>query len=197
MELVQSLAHSCILSICCDPCLHSGEHVKDRVRPTVSERKSGKSIGTDFGTWMGKRSEFVTIGKYDSSTLIYIPSMDAFYYAAPPALLSPKCNDKTVFLGQYVVDDDLTPRVLVFDMVRINGVSCADMPPTERYACLQQMGDLLGPICSVQWVGECKVLQSELKSGRFKVPHAVRGVMALSSVPGKVTTVDEVAAKRT
>ena len=193
MDLVQSLSHSCILSICCDPCLHSGEHVKDRIRPTVSEnKKTSKSINS-FGTWMGKCAEFVTIGKYDSATLIYLPSMDAFYYASPPALLSPKCNDKTVFLGQYVVDDDSTPRVLVFDLVRINGVSCADMPPTERYACLQQMGELLGPRCSVQWVGECKVLQDELQSGRFKVPHAVRGVMALSSVPGKVT---EVAAKR-
>ena len=140
---------------------------------------------------MGKGAEFVTIGKYDSSTVIYLPSMDSFYYAAPPALLSPKCGDKTVFLAQYVVDDDSTPRVLVFDLVRINGVSCADMPPTERYACLQTMGDLLGPICSIQWVGECKVLQSELSSGRFKVPHAVRGVMALSSVPGRVTAVDE------
>ena len=191
MDLVSSLSHSCILNICCDPCLHSGEHVKDRIRPFIAK---GKAADSGFGTWMGKSAEFVTVGKYDSSTLIYLPSMDAFYYASPPSMLSQKCGDKTVFLAQYVVDDDSTPRVLVFDLVRINGVSCADMPPTERYACLQQMGDLLGPICSIQWVGECKVLQTELQSGQFKVPHAVRGVMALSSVPGRVT---EHAVKRT
>ena len=64
------------------------------------------------------------------------------------------------------------------------------MPARERYACLQQLGEVLGPACMVQWAGECDVLGSELKSGRFKVPHAVRYVIALTAVPGKVKAVE-------
>jgi hypothetical protein len=41
----------------------------------------------------------------------------------------------------------------------------------------------------VQWAGECNVLKGELASGRFKVPHAVRAVVALTSMPGRVRLV--------
>jgi hypothetical protein len=34
------------------------------------------------------------------------------------------------------------------------------------------------------------VLGKELKSGRFKVPHAVRSVIAMTGVPGKVKVLD-------
>ena len=75
------------------------------------------------------------------------------------------------------------------DLVRLQGASLADMPPRERYACLQQMGECLGPLCTVQWAGECQVLKGELASGRFRVPHAVRAVVALTSTPGRVRIV--------
>jgi hypothetical protein len=54
---------------------------------------------------------------------------------------------------------------------------------------LQQIHGCLGPICTLQWVGDCKVLAEELRTGRFKVPHEVKSVVALSSVPGSVVSV--------
>jgi len=191
--LCKTHAHACVLALCTDPCLHPGEHLKDRVAPSVKEAQ-GKKTGRDpdtFGTWLALGAEWVTIAKYDEdSTLVYIPSQDCFYYASPACLLSPQCPKRTVFLGQFVLDEDATPRVLVHDLVRLRGTSFADMPARERYACLQQLGDVLGPICMVQWAGECDVLRKELKSGRFKVPHAVRSVIALTAVPGKVKAVE-------
>jgi len=191
---VPTLAHAAILSACGDPCLHPGDHLKDRIKPCVSEKrkKAGDAmkIDTPFGTWMAKGAEWITIGKYKETTIIYLPSMDSFYFASPETMLSPACPDRTVFLTQFVVDDDSTPRILVYDLVRLRGVSCVDMHPRERYACLQQMGQgMFGPMCTLQWVGDCRVLSSELQSGKFKVPHPVKGVIALSSVPGRLEEV--------
>jgi hypothetical protein len=191
MELLcQTHAHACVLALCTDPCLHPGEHLKDRVSPSVNPVEGARKDADAFGTWLALGAEWVTIAKYDDSTLVYIPSQDAFYYASPACILSQECPRRTVFLGQFVIDNDSTPRVLVHDLVRLHGTSFADMPARERYSCLQQLGDTLGPVCTVQWVGECRVLGKELKSGRFKVPHAVRSVIALTAVPGKVKVVE-------
>ena len=188
--LCNTHAHACVLALCTDPCLHPGEHLKDRVIPCVTEA-AGKKQRDAFGTWLALGAEWVTIAKYDEdATLVYLPSQDAFYYASPSCLLSPECPKRTVFLGQFVVDEDSAPRVLVHDLVRLRGTSFADMPARERYACLQQLGEMLGPACMVQWAGECEVLAKELKSGRFKVPHAVRSVIALTAVPGKVKVME-------
>ena len=179
-----SLSHACILSLCTDPGLHPGRHLKDRLSPRVV---SGCPNGEDaFGTWLASGAEWVTIGRYDDSTLVYVPSQDSFYYASPGCILSDQCPKHTVFLGQFVVDSNSTPRVLVHDLLRMQGTDFKDMPPRERYACLQQLGGCLGPLCTVQWVGDCKVLKGELKSGRFKVPHAVSSVIVLTSAPGRV-----------
>ena len=186
--LCKTHAHACILALCTDPCLHPGLHLKDRVHPNVSARD--KKDGDAFGTWLAKGAEWVTIGKYEESTLVYLPSQDAFYYASPACILSSGCPRHTVFLGQFVIDNDSAPRVLLHDIVRMQGASFADMPARERYACLQQLGGTLGPLCTVQWVGECKVLGKELKSGRFKVPHEVVSVIALTGVPGRVKVLE-------
>lgn len=182
--LIPSLAHACILSTCTEPCLHPGEHHKDRLRPGSADCK--KKMPAHFGTWRAVGSEIITLGKYKGNTLVFIPSSDTFFFASPAALLSQECPDNTVLIGQFVIDTDDTPRVLVFDVAKCQGVSFNDMPPRERYACLQQrLGACLGSMCTVQWVGECSVLASELQSGRFKVPHAVKGIMALTQTPGQ------------
>lgn len=182
--LVPSLAHACILATCTDPCLHPGEHHKDRVICSVDESSSSKAVG--FGTWQALGSEFITIGKYKGNTLVFVPSRDTFYFASPAALLSQECPDSTVLMGQFIIDTDDTPRVLLFDVIKLQGVSFDAMPPRERYACLQRLGRCLGSVCTVQWVGECKILASELKSGRFKVPHAVKGIMDFTQTPGRM-----------
>jgi hypothetical protein len=90
-----------------------------------------------------------------------------------------------------VIDGDDTPRKLVFDVAKIQGVPCSGMPVRDRYACLQQkLAAHPGPICTLQWVGECKVLAKEMGSGKFKVPHAIRGVMSLQSEPGRVVLLE-------
>ena len=166
------------------------------MEPAVLPAVGAQKLEADaaFGTWLAAGAEWVTIGRYDDAgTLVYVASQDAFYYASPGCVLSPtKCPLHTIFLGQFIIDggEDQTPRVLVHDLVRLQGASLYDMPPRERYACLQQLGGCLGPLCTVQWAGECSVLKGELASGRFKVPHAVRAVVAMTSVPGRVRAVD-------
>jgi hypothetical protein len=184
MELLTpSLTHACIMATCTDPCLHPGEHHKDRVQFSMINQSVTEQA---FGTWQPLGSEFITIGKYKGNTLIFIPSHDTFYFAAPSALLSQECPDNTVFMGQFIIDTDETPRVLVFDMTKLQGVSFYDMPSRERYTCLQRLVKFMGPICTLQWVGECSVLLKELQSGRFKVPHAVKGVISLTQTPGRL-----------
>ena len=194
MDLLSSHTHACVLSVCSDPCLHPGEHLKDRIQPCVSARQKQQKktliAESSFGTWMAKAAEWVTMGKYGGATIVYLPSQDAFYYAAPSSMLNPLCPDRTVFLGQFVIDHDSTPRILVYDLVRLRGVSCQSMPPRERYACLQELSGMLGSMCTLQWVGECKALSDELKAGKFKVPHEVRGVISLSSEPGKLVQME-------
>lgn len=184
--LVPPLSHACIMATCTDPCLHPGEHHKDRLRFSMEESSAVR--GQAFGTWLASGGEFITISKYKGNTLIFISSHDTFFFASPFALLSQDCPDNTVLLGQFVIDTDDTPRVLIFDVAKLQGVSFIDMPPRERYACLQRLAGALGPICTLQWVGDCKVLISELQSGRFKVPHAVKGVMALTLIPGRMVS---------
>ena len=189
MELLTpSLSHACILAICTDPCLHPGDHYRYRLAPNIQNSTTPKQQQDAFGTWLAHGAEIITIGKYSKgSTLVYIPSQDTFYFASPSVVLSPECPEQTIFVGQFVIDGDNTPRVLVFDVAKIQGVLCSGMPVRDRYACLQQkLASHLGPICTLQWVGECRVLAKEMGSGKFKVPHAVRGVMALQSEPGKL-----------
>lgn len=194
-------AHACILSVAADPCLFPGAHLKDRVQPQVQDAEARASkrqrappvagaVDHTFGTWLAAGAEWLTIGRYDDATLVYLPSQDAFYFASPAAMLSSRCPNRTVVLGQFVVEPGETPRVLVHDVVRLQGVDFVHMPPRERYACLQQLAPHLGPACTLQWAGECAVLAADLKSGKFKVPHPVRSVIALTGVPGKVVAVD-------
>lgn len=144
-----------------------------------------------FGTWFAQGSEIITIGKYaHGTTLVYIPSQDTFYFASPSITLSPECPENTIFIAQFVIDNDTTPRVLVFDVAKVRGVLCSGMPVRDRYACLQQkLAPYLGPICTLQWVGECRVLTNDMESGKFKVPHTVKGVISLESEPGRMTLV--------
>ena len=188
--MCQSLAHACILAIASEPCLHPGEHLKDRLKPSCSVEE-GKVADGAFGTWLARGAELVVLGRYGDSTIVYLPSQDMFYYASPCCLLSASCPDKTALLGQFVVDNDSTPRVLVYDLLRLQGASCGDMPVRERYACLQQLGSHLGSACTLQWVGEVSVLLRELRSGKFVLPHAIKGVMSLSSIPGRITLIRE------
>lgn len=177
-------AHACILALASDPCLFPGEHLRDRIHFSVK-----RGVDTDaFGTWLAAGSEWVTISKYHGATLVFVASRDSFYHAAPNVVLSPLCPDKTVFIGQFIIEER-SPRVLVHDLSRVDGEALQNTPARERYAKLQALGDFLGPICTVQWAGECHALAAELSSGRFKVPHAVRSVMALGDVPGKVSEI--------
>ena len=182
-------SHACILSTCAEPCLYPGEHHKDRFTPIVLQE--GKSDG--FGTWIAAHAELICICKYTSTgTVIYMPSQDAFYFASPSMMLGSDCPDATIFIGQFVVDDDKTPRVLVFDIAKLRGISFTDMPPRERYSTLQGIGPkCLGSMCTLQWVGDCGVLSKELTSGRFKVPHEVRAVAGLTATPGRLVQLNE------
>ena len=188
MELLTpSLTHACILAMCTDPCLHPGEHHKDRLRICLDETAPKDPI---FGTWCALGGEFITIGKYKGNTLVYIYSSDTFYFASPAALLSQDCPDSTVLVGQFVIDTDETPRVLLFDVAKLQGVSFNGMPPRERYAFLQKLLGCTGSIYTTHWVGDCKVLASQLKSGQFKVPHAVKGILTLTQIPGRMAVLD-------
>ena len=191
--LVPSLTHACILATCTDPCLHPGEHHKDRVQFSMMIHETVREQA--FGTWHALGSEFITIGKYKGNTLIFIPSHDTFYFAAPSILLSQECPDNSVFMGQFIIDTDETPRVLVFDVAKLQGVSFHGMPSRERYTSLQRLFKFMGSICTLQWVGECNVLVAELQSGRFKVPHAVKGVMSLTQIPGRLVPLNAVVPK--
>ena len=115
---------------------------------------------------------------------MYLPAHDMFYYASPDVFLSEECPDKTVLLGQFVIDDDKTPRVLLFDVAKLRGVSMKDIPASERYSCLQTLQPTFGAMCALQWVGDCETLAAELKTERFKVPHPVDRIMTLGSAPG-------------
>ena len=68
MELLcKTHAHACVLALCTDPCLHPGEHLKDRLEPRTLP-SDGKPDA--FGTWLALGAEWVTIAKYDDSTLV-------------------------------------------------------------------------------------------------------------------------------
>ena len=187
MEILKpSLSHACILATCADPCFYPGEHHKDRLRPQLKESTTPPPKNT-FGTWLASGSEIITVGKYRHGvTMVYIPSRDVFYFGSPNVMLSQDCPENTIFIGQFVVDNDQTPRLLVFDVLKLRNVSCVDLPAQERYACLQQNSKCFGPLCALQWAGDCAALTREMRAGKFAVPHAVRGVMSLGPVPGRV-----------
>jgi hypothetical protein len=155
--LTPPLTHACIISICTDPCLYAGEHQKDRISVCESAPKPKNQL---FGTWLAKGAEMITVSKYKGTTLIYLPSQDIFYFAAPNAILSPECPDKTVMLGQFVVDGD-APRVLVFDLVKANGVPFAEVSTRRQdTACGRGICSCTVSSCSryhsrIPFVGEC------------------------------------------
>jgi hypothetical protein len=177
--------HACILATCTDPCLHAGRHLQERIHVEISEAKTPPPPAS-FGTWLAARSELLTVCKYRNATLVYIPAQDTFYFASPATLLSPECPDATAVLGQFVLDNDGTARVLLFDLVRLRGVPMKDVGAAERYACLRDLQHTFGPACSLQWAGDTDSLARELRDGSFVVPHEVRGVMALGNVPGRM-----------
>lgn len=189
--LIPSLSHACILATCTDPCLHPGDHHRYRLASQIALSKQHAQDA--FGTWLAQGAELITIGKYSNdATLVYIPSQDTFYFASPAVIISQECPAHTIFVGQFVIDSDAAPRVLIFDVAKVRGVLCVGMPVRDRYACLQQkLAQYLGPICTLQWVGECRVLVKDMGSGKFKVPHAVHGVMALQSEPGRMVLVTQ------
>ena len=184
--LKPSLSHALILSACSDPCLFPGEHYKDRLRPQLKTLPDPSPPKASFGTWLAAGSELITIGKYRHGvTMIFIPSRDIFYFASPPVFLSQECPEGSIFIGQFVIDDN-NPRILIFDTLKLRGVSCIDIPAQERYAQLQNCTAYFGPLCSLQWAGDLGVLIRDLKAKKFVVPHAIQGVMSFGSVPGRL-----------
>lgn len=183
--LTPSNAHACILAACTDPCFHPGEHQRERLHVQVTtETKPPQKAA--FGTWLAAGAEFVTVSRFQTHTLVYLPSQDTFYFASPATLLAGDCPDKTVLVGQFVIDDSKTPRILLFDVAKLHGVGMKDVAPRERYECLQKLQANFGPLCALQWAGDCDALAGELKAGRFVVPHPVKGVLALTGQPGRM-----------
>lgn len=181
--LAPTSTHACILATCTDPCFHAGEHQNERVHVRVSEAKPSKST---FGTWLASSAELIAVSKFGNLTFVYLPAHDTFYFASPAMLLSTAIPDKTVLLGQFIIDNEKTPRVLFFDVAKLHGVAMRDVPASDRYECLQKLQAGFGQMCALQWAGDCESLFQELKTGRFEVPHAVKGVIALTVTPGHV-----------
>ena len=103
--LIPSLSHACILATCTDPCLHPGDHHRYRLASQIALSK--QHAPDAFGTWLAQGGELITIGKYSNdSTLVYIPSQDTFYFASPAVIISQECPAHTIFVGQFVIDND-------------------------------------------------------------------------------------------
>lgn len=165
-----SRVHAFLTAACAEPSYYPGLHLKNRVR-CLRERQ-----GTGFGTWR-TQGPVITIGKYGRSTLVYVPEIDTFYVAGPGIALSEDFPDKTVVVGQYAVDNEKHPRVLVFDLAYLHGRDVlSDVPGHERYKLLHEhAASHLGSMCALQWAGSLGTLRADVASGKFTVPHVVDG----------------------
>jgi hypothetical protein len=166
MELLTpSLSHACILATCTDQCLHPGDHHRFRLgfHTTIAKQHSTEA----FGTWLAQGAELITIGKYHIG-VHSVSGHVVFRLTVGHAV--PRVSSTHYFIGQFVIDNDnktpVTPRVLIFDVAKVQGVLCSGKPVHDRCGCLQQkLVQHLGPICTLQWVGECRVLSRDMGSG--------------------------------
>lgn len=198
-----TVTYACIQSICAEIFLLPGSHLKKKIDlkifPKSQSDRLDKSNEYNFGTWLPKQRETVCLFRHEGMTLVYVISQKQFYRGNPDVLLSSECPDGTVFLAHFTFDEETSDedvksgrrvhRVLIFDILFINHKTLDGMDPIERYSYLQKLHNVFcSPVCIVQWVGDCKNLTDELKSKKFKIPHAIEGVIKLTRNTSHIMT---------
>ena len=157
--------------------LAPGPHLRDCVR---LESRACDAEG--FGTWIPIGSEMVILLRTPQHTLVYAPSIDCAFFAAPAFLIS--CPAHTALMGQFLVEHGM-PRILVFDALRIANTDLRGTDPALRYAQIDHAWFAGGTVVK-QWCGDAQALKGAIASGEFSPPHPIRCLAILGPNPEQV-----------
>jgi hypothetical protein len=138
-------------------------------------------------TWMPEGAEWAVLIKLVGHTVVYVPKTDGVHFVAPAFALGNACAPNTALLCQCMRDTmpDLgPPRLLAVDLLCDGGKSTAALGAQARYARLRELESVLAPgAVALQWCGERSALNDKFIAS---LPHKVRALVGLGSVPGDV-----------
>ena len=161
---------------CGSLCLELQTIDQDSLRPPTFVLVPAIHPETDLVTWLVEGGRFLTLIQTAGGTRVYDTADDYLYYATPHTQLNRACPVGHAFLCQSVLDSlpdgSKIPRLLVTDLVSPH-IQC----PNKRGEALRGMGQLLPPVCHIQWAGNRKALEHFVQGGL--VPHRVAGLVAL------------------
>jgi hypothetical protein len=149
----------------------------------------------DFmATWMPRRrAMFLIFLSENDQTLIGVGGRT--YLAAPEAAVSGFMPPNSCVVAQYTEDDisvdARVPKVLIFDMILLDGGSLRGLDARERYRVLLSSCEVRHSrhLFTLQWVGYERSVISKYHELRTSIPHEVDGIMRLGSDPLHVTRV--------
>jgi hypothetical protein len=160
-----------------------GDHL-DHCR---APREIEEDPGATMWTWMPEGAEWAILIKLVGHTVVYAPKTDGVHFVAPAFALANACAPNTALLCQCMRDTRPElgpPRLLVVDLLCDGGKPTAALGPRDRYARLRELEPALAPgAVALQWCGERSAINDKFIAS---LPHDVRALVGLGSVPGDV-----------
>lgn len=141
-----------------------------------------------IATWLPKhRVTFSIYVDKNGSTLIGLEGK--VYLAYSDLMLQQSLPLDTLVLAHYTEDQvsvqEMIPKILIFDIVRMDSRSLVDTHPFERYKLLLSNCDVKksNSIYSIQWVGFERSVIEKFEDLKISIPHDVEHVVRINQDP--------------
>lgn len=151
--------------------------------------------GGDFmATWAPKHKVlFLIYLNENNETLIGLDQR--IYLASPDVMVSGFMPPRSCVVAQYTEDEvsinDRIPKILIFDMVMLDGGSMLSMSPKERYKILLSSCKIKHNhhIFMIQWVGFERAVIEKFQDFKMTIPHEIDSIMRIGDDPLRITRI--------
>ena len=150
--------------------------------------------GDFMATWSPKHKVlfFIYLNE-DNQTLIGLDQK--IYLASPDFMVSGFMPSRSCVIAQYTEDEvsvsEKIPKVLIFDMVMLDGESMLSMSPMQRYKVLLSNCSIKhnNHIFMIQWVGFERSVIEKFQEFKMTIPHEIDSIMRIGDDPMQITRI--------
>eukprot|EP00960_Hanusia_phi_P064230 765736-Hanusia_phi.AAC.7 len=163
------------------------------IKPFKRSRFNELAGNDDFtATWLPKnRVTFTLYVDRNGCTLIGLKGR--VYLAQADLMLMHSLPEDTCVLAHYTEDqvniDAYIPKILIFDITRLDSNCLEDTKPFDRYKLLLSRCDMkmCNPIYTIQWVGFEHSVIEKFEELRMSLPHESEHIVRINRDPFRLS----------
>lgn len=150
--------------------------------------------GDFMATWAPKNKVLFLI-YLNENNQTFIGLDQRIYLARPDLMVSGFMPSRSCVVAQYTEDEvsvhERIPKVLIFDMVMLDGKSMLSMSPVDRYKTLLSSCKINHNqhIFMIQWVGFERAVIEKFQDFKMTIPHEIDSIMRIGDDPLSITRI--------